>query len=270
MLVLESLGAALLILFNCEHRFAELEHEAFRTVPQSRPLFWVNLGVPFHTFPIRGPWVATQKLALGYVLCQRLAGRGECRESREVLQATRTGLEPATSGSTVRGSNQLSYRAIGSIWIANYIGRPGRRKASLRREFAEPPRSCRLYRLRRPRQISDTANVPVGVRRSAGPIRVTYGSSAGAAAAIHRGFPTAHAVAAANLSRCQSSNAAISAEFSMLNAIFANFSFSAWFFEAWSDLVRYFHTMNTLQWGIVSASAVIFGFLCLKGSGINR
>jgi hypothetical protein len=56
----------------------------------------------------------------------------------------------------------------------------------------------------------------------------------------------------------------------MLNAIFANFSFSAWFFEAWSDLVRYFHTMNTLQWAIVSASAVIFGFLCLKGSGINR
>lgn len=26
-------------------------------------------------------------------------------------RATRTGLEPATSGSTVRGSNQLSYRA---------------------------------------------------------------------------------------------------------------------------------------------------------------
>ena len=27
------------------------------------------------------------------------------------IEATRTGLEPATSGSTVRGSNQLSYRA---------------------------------------------------------------------------------------------------------------------------------------------------------------
>jgi hypothetical protein len=29
----------------------------------------------------------------------------------QVFEATRTGLEPATSGSTVRGSNQLSYRA---------------------------------------------------------------------------------------------------------------------------------------------------------------
>ena len=40
MLVLESIGAALTILFECEHRFAEHEHEheEFRTVPQSRTL----------------------------------------------------------------------------------------------------------------------------------------------------------------------------------------------------------------------------------------
>ena len=39
-LVLESIGAALTILFNCEHRFAEHEHEheEFRTVPLSRTL----------------------------------------------------------------------------------------------------------------------------------------------------------------------------------------------------------------------------------------
>ena len=44
MLVLETIGAALTILFDCEHRFAEHEHEheheheEFRTVPQSRTL----------------------------------------------------------------------------------------------------------------------------------------------------------------------------------------------------------------------------------------
>ena len=29
----------------------------------------------------------------------------------------------------------MSYRAVGLTWTANYIGRPGRRKASLGREF---------------------------------------------------------------------------------------------------------------------------------------
>ena len=48
------------------------------------------------------------------------------------LKATRTGLEPATSGSTVRGSNQLSYRAwwLPDGWMANYIGRYDTRKSS--------------------------------------------------------------------------------------------------------------------------------------------
>jgi hypothetical protein len=45
---------------------------------------------------------------------------------------------------------------------------------------------------------------------------------------------------------------------------------SSWFFDAWGELVRYFNTMSTTQWGIVSACAVAFGFLCLKGSGLNR
>lgn len=39
---------------------------------------------------------------------KRVIARSGGKESNE---ATRTGLEPATSGSTVRGSNQLSYRA---------------------------------------------------------------------------------------------------------------------------------------------------------------
>ena len=48
------------------------------------------------------------------------------------------------------------------------------------------------------------------------------------------------------------------------------FSLRGWFFEAWTELVHWFNHMNTTQWGIVSASAVVFGFLCLKGSGVNR
>lgn len=56
----------------------------------------------------------------------------------------------------------------------------------------------------------------------------------------------------------------------MLTAIVTGFSFSTWFFDSWSDLVRYFNTMNSTQWAVVSASAVTFGFLCLKGSGVNR
>ena len=59
--------------------------------------------------------------------------------------------------------------------------------------------------------------------------------------------------------------------FDMLTAIFnGSFSISGWFFEAWADLVTYFNSMSTTQWGIVSACAVAFGFLCLKGTAINR
>jgi len=53
-------------------------------------------------------------------------------------------------------------------------------------------------------------------------------------------------------------------------AVLASFSLSGWFFDVWTELTRWFNTMNTTQWGIVSAAAVIFGFLCLQGSGINR
>ena len=59
-------------------------------------------------------------------------------------------------------------------------------------------------------------------------------------------------------------------EFIMLSTMFARFSFSTWFFDAWSEMVRYFNTMNTMQWGVLSACAVAFGFLCLRGSGVNR
>ena len=56
----------------------------------------------------------------------------------------------------------------------------------------------------------------------------------------------------------------------MLTAISAAFSLSNWFSSATYELVYYFNHMNTMQWGIVSACAVGFGFLCLKGTGANR
>ncbi len=56
----------------------------------------------------------------------------------------------------------------------------------------------------------------------------------------------------------------------MQTALLSAFSLSGWFFDAWGELVRYFNTMNTMQWGVVSACAVAFGFLCLRGTKINR
>ena len=55
-----------------------------------------------------------------------------CSRGRNT-ETTRTGLEPATSGSTVRGSNQLSYRANG--WREKYIHTLETRKAFLRPVF---------------------------------------------------------------------------------------------------------------------------------------
>jgi hypothetical protein len=48
------------------------------------------------------------------------------------------------------------------------------------------------------------------------------------------------------------------------------FSISGWFSSATHELMYYFNHMNNVQWGIVSACAVAFGFLCLKGTGANR
>jgi hypothetical protein len=47
-------------------------------------------------------------------------------------------------------------------------------------------------------------------------------------------------------------------------------SVGSWVRSISSELMTIFNQMNTLQWGIVSASAVAFGFLCLKGTGANR
>jgi hypothetical protein len=49
-----------------------------------------------------------------------------------------------------------------------------------------------------------------------------------------------------------------------------DFSFSNWFSEARYDLMRYFDTLNSTEWGIISATAVAFGFICLKGDSIRR
>ncbi len=48
------------------------------------------------------------------------------------------------------------------------------------------------------------------------------------------------------------------------------FSLVTWFFDAWSELLRAFHSMNTTQWGIVSTCSVAFGFLCLRGHKLSR
>jgi hypothetical protein len=56
----------------------------------------------------------------------------------------------------------------------------------------------------------------------------------------------------------------------MNTAIITAFSVSGWLSAVSHTLVHCFNTMNMTQWGIVAASAVAFGFLCLKGTAIDR
>jgi len=47
-------------------------------------------------------------------------------------------------------------------------------------------------------------------------------------------------------------------------------SISGWIRDIGNELTTYSSQMTTTHWGIVAGCAVCFGFLCLKGSGINR
>jgi hypothetical protein len=47
-------------------------------------------------------------------------------------------------------------------------------------------------------------------------------------------------------------------------------SISVWIRDLGNELAAYTSQMNTTHWGIVAGCAVAFGFLCLKGSGVNR
>ncbi|MAI71882.1 MAG: hypothetical protein CMM01_13335 [Rhodopirellula sp.] len=56
----------------------------------------------------------------------------------------------------------------------------------------------------------------------------------------------------------------------MFELIITNELPNAWFFEAWTELSCYLRSMGVTQWGVVSASVVAFGFLCLRGNGIRH
>ena len=56
----------------------------------------------------------------------------------------------------------------------------------------------------------------------------------------------------------------------MFELIIANQSLTTWFFDSWAEVVVYFHSMSVTQWGVISASAVAFGFLCLRGNGLQH
>jgi hypothetical protein len=51
---------------------------------------------------------------------------------------------------------------------------------------------------------------------------------------------------------------------------FPAFSLSQWFSDAIQELVHYFDHLNTTEWAIISASAVAFGFLCLRGTSLRN
>lgn len=60
--------------------------------------------------------------------------------------------------------------------------------------------------------------------------------------------------------------------FAMFSIHFMPFpaSISSFFQDVGNELSTYSSQMTTTHWGIVAGCAVAFGFLCLKGSGINR
>ncbi len=42
------------------------------------------------------------------------------------------------------------------------------------------------------------------------------------------------------------------------------------FHYAFEELVRYCSHLNSTQWGILSACAVAFGFLCMKSNDVRK
>ncbi|MEX0824804.1 MAG: hypothetical protein WD119_01485 [Pirellulaceae bacterium] len=52
--------------------------------------------------------------------------------------------------------------------------------------------------------------------------------------------------------------------------VFLGVGFREWFSDALDDLVLYFGDMNTTQWGILSACAVLFGFFCMRSQDVHR
>ncbi len=55
----------------------------------------------------------------------------------------------------------------------------------------------------------------------------------------------------------------------MIESMLAAFSLSGWFWAAWYELCSYVDRMSTTQWGIVAASTVVFGFMCLRGHSLK-
>lgn len=47
------------------------------------------------------------------------------------------------------------------------------------------------------------------------------------------------------------------------------FSLSHWWYGVSSEFVRFFNTMDETHWMVISACAVVFGFLCLRGTMIK-
>jgi hypothetical protein len=47
------------------------------------------------------------------------------------------------------------------------------------------------------------------------------------------------------------------------------FSLSDWWTGVSAEFVRFFNNMDETQWMVISACAVLFGFLCLRGTMIK-
>ncbi len=56
----------------------------------------------------------------------------------------------------------------------------------------------------------------------------------------------------------------------MCTEMLVAFFLTDWVSAATYEFTRYFNHMSITQWGIISAACVGFGFLCLRGTPLER
>ncbi|QDS92160.1 hypothetical protein FF011L_08960 [Roseimaritima multifibrata] len=56
----------------------------------------------------------------------------------------------------------------------------------------------------------------------------------------------------------------------MQTAIIVAFNLSQWFNRTTNEVMYYFSGLSSTQWGILSACAVTFGFLCMRSNDLRK
>ncbi len=185
-------------------------------------------------------------------------------------EATRTGLEPATSGSTVRDSNQLSYRAFVRRLRKSFCRVTGTFRVEEKYICAEQAcNRCQQWEANlclpsvELRPIMQNSLVFWTKIRFFCDSRNRFSVASGPFFVGELGFFGRSPPFSAG---CFSPYRRI--EFTMDYLLLA-FSVSDWFADSWYELQYYGAHLTKTHWAVISATSVIFGFLCLKGNSFK-